>query len=153
MQIISAEHHLPLVRELIVEYTQWLGVDLCFQGLQDELAHLENKYLPPFGGLLIALDDSGAAAGCCAFHWLDAKRAEMKRLYVRPQYRGQALGSRLARRVMDAAFAEGAEEILLDTLDTLTSALALYRRLGFEEIPPYYGNPLPGVVYFRKRRP
>ena len=144
MKIVGGGTYLAQIRELIVEYTNWIGRDLSFQGLADELEHLAEKYLPPHGELFAAVDENGNVAGCAAYRALTPERCEMKRLYVRPAYRRQRLGERLARAVIDAAREAGFDEIVLDTLSSqMQDASALYRRLGFAEIPPYYDNPLP----------
>ena len=108
--------------------------------------------MAPRGALLLALVD-GAVAGCCALRPLDdvdyANAAEMKRLYVRKAFRGFGLGRRLAEAVLEAAVRMGYDSVLLDTLDDMEAARALYEDLGFEEIPPYYHNPLPGAHYLK----
>lgn len=139
-------------RQIFREYAQGLGVDLCFQDFESELETLPGDYGPPRGSLLLALVD-GAIAGCCALRPLDsvdiANAAEMKRLYVRPAYRGLGLGRLLAQAILDAARQLGYDSVLLDTLDDMEAARALYEDLGFEEIPPYYHNPLPGAHYLK----
>ncbi len=146
----SAE--LDTVREIFREYAQGLGVDLCFQGFEQELAELPGDYAPPRGTLLLALVD-GEVAGCCALRPLDASdysnAAEMKRLYVRKAFRGFGLGRRLAEATLDAARLGGYASVLLDTLSDMEAARALYEELGFEEIPPYYHNPIAGAHYLK----
>ncbi|MFO1192830.1 MAG: GNAT family N-acetyltransferase [Rhodoferax sp.] len=145
---------LDSVRALIREYAESLGIDLCFQGLEEELARLPGDYAPPGGALLIAHVD-GMLAGCCALRQLDnvdyVNACEMKRLYVRPAYRGLGLGRLLAEGILDAARQSGYTSLLLDTLSDMETARALYQELGFEEIPPYYHNPIPGAHYLRVR--
>jgi putative acetyltransferase len=145
---------LDSVRALIREYAESLGIDLCFQGLEEELARLPGDYAPPGGALLIAHVD-GMLAGCCALRLLDnvdyVNACEMKRLYVRPAYRGLGLGRLLAEGILDAARQSGYTSLLLDTLSDMETARALYQELGFEEIPPYYHNPIPGAHYLRVR--
>lgn len=145
---------LPSVRELVLEYARSLGVDLCFQDLDAELAHLPGDYAPPRGILLVAHVD-GQLAGCCAMRALDnvdyANACEMKRLYVRPAFRGLGIGRQLAEGVMDAARQAGYSSILLDTLSDMETARALYQEIGFEEIPPYYHNPIAGAHYLMAR--
>lgn len=133
-------------RQLFRDYAAGLGVDLCFQGFDAELATLPGKYAPPDGRLLIARDGD-AAVGCIGLRRLDATTGEVKRLYVRPVARGHGLGEALARRVIDAAREIGYRRLVLDTLAPMTEARSLYRSLGFREIPRYYANPLSGVTY------
>ncbi len=148
----DGEAHLDTVREIFREYAQGLGVDLCFQGFDQELADLPGDYAPPRGTLLLALVD-GSVAGCCALRPLDSSdypnAAEMKRLYVRKAFRGFGLGRRLAEATLDAARLGGYASVLLDTLSDMEAARALYGELGFEEIPPYYHNPIPGAHYLK----
>jgi len=143
---------LDAVREIFREYAAGLGVDLCFQSFDEELAGLPGDYAPPRGALLLASVD-GALAGCCALRPLDAadypNAAEMKRLYVRKAFRGFGLGRQLAEAALDAARQAGYATVLLDTLDDMEAARALYGELGFEEIPPYYHNPIPGAHYLK----
>jgi ribosomal protein S18 acetylase RimI-like enzyme len=134
------------VRALMREYADGLGVDLCFQDFESELADLPGKYAPPRGRLLIARRDD-ALLGCIALRPIDDRDCEMKRLYVRPQARGERLGRRLAERIVAEARAAGYGRICLDTLPTMASAQALYAALGFEPIAPYVFNPVPGTRY------
>lgn len=143
-----------LARALFVDYAQWLGVDLCFQGFDEELATLPGAYTRPRGRLLLA-GPPGAAFGCIALRPLDAAGGgpvssgigEVKRLYVQPAARNGGWGRRLAERLLLDARAIGYAELKLDTLEWMESARALYGALGFAACPPYYDNPLPGVVY------
>ncbi|MBC5763447.1 GNAT family N-acetyltransferase [Ramlibacter albus] len=145
-------HELDLVREIFQEYARGLGVDLCFQQFDQELAGLPGDYAAPRGALLLAYVD-GEVAGCVALRPIDsvdyANAAEMKRLYVRKAFRGFGLGRQLAERALDAARAAGYDCVLLDTLDDMEAARALYEELGFEEIPPYYHNPIAGAHYLK----
>ncbi len=140
------------VRSIFLEYANSLGVDLCFQNFEAELAQLPGDYGPPRGSLLLAVVDA-QVAGCCALRPLDdvdvPNAAEMKRLYVRPAYRGMGLGRELAQAILDEAMRLGYDSVLLDTLDDMEAARALYEDLGFEEIAPYYHNPLPGAHYLK----
>ncbi|HWG67578.1 MAG TPA: GNAT family N-acetyltransferase [Rhodanobacteraceae bacterium] len=134
-------------RELFREYAQAIGTDLEYQGFSVELAALPAPYVPPRGALLIARFESGIA-GCVALRPLDAHRGEMKRLYVRPAYRKSGLGKALVEAVINAAHRIGYRELRLDTLASMTSAQALYRRIGFVEIPPYNTAHLPGTRFY-----
>ncbi len=143
---------LDAVRSLFVEYAASLNVDLCFQNFNAELATLPGEYAAPRGGLVLATVD-GELAGCCAMRPLDAvdypNACEMKRLYVRPAYRGLQLGRLLAETILEIARVAGYDCILLDTLNDMEAARALYQELGFEDIPPYYYNPIPGAHYLK----
>jgi len=148
MKIIRAQApgEIEEVRRLFREYETFLGVDLCFQSFEEELAGLPGKYAPPDGALLIAVDGH-EVAGCVAFKRLAAGVCEMKRLFVRPEYRGQGLGRMLAERIIDEAEQLGYPLMWLDSFTRLKEAMGLYESLGFKRRKPYYHNPLPGVVY------
>jgi putative acetyltransferase len=139
-------------RTILREYAAALGVDLCFQNFDAELAGLPGEYAAPAGHLLLALVD-GAIAGCGGYRALtDADQAnacEMKRLYVRPAFRRFGLGRRLAEVLMEEARRAGYSVMLLDTLDDMEAARELYASLGFVETAPYYFNPIPGAHYLR----
>jgi ribosomal protein S18 acetylase RimI-like enzyme len=143
---------LDATREIFREYAAGLGVDLCFQNFDAELASLPGDYDSPSGVLLLALVD-GQIAGCGAMRALAdvdyANACEMKRLYVRRAFRGFGLGRLLAQALLDHAAQAGFSCMLLDTLDDMEAARDLYESLGFEEIPPYYFNPIPGAHYLR----
>ena len=140
------------VRTIFREYADGLDVDLRFQHFDEELASLPGEYAAPRGALLLARVD-GELAGCCALRPLDgsdySNAAEMKRLYVRKAFRGFGLGRQLAETVLDAARQAGYACVLLDTLDDMEAARAMYEEIGFEEIPPYYHNPVPGSHYLK----
>ena len=139
-------------RTIFLEYASSLSVDLGFQDFAQELDALPGEYTEPRGALLLAWVN-GAVAGCCALRPFDASdyanAAEMKRLYVRPAFRGLGLGRMLAEGILDAARAAAYHCVLLDTLDDMESARALYEDLGFVEIPPYYHNPHAGAHYLK----
>jgi putative acetyltransferase len=143
---------LDATREIFREYARGLGVDLSFQDFEAELAALPGEYSAPGGQLLLALVD-GELAGCGALRSLAdvdyANACEMKRLYVRPAFRRFGLGRVLAQALIDEARRAGYSAMLLDTLDDMESARGLYASLGFEEIAPYYYNPIPGAHYLK----
>src|SRR4051812_8867815 len=139
----------PAVRALFGEYAAGLGIDLCFQNFDAELAGLPGDYAPPAGRLLVA-DLEGELAGCVALRPQAPGVCELKRLYVRPTYRGRGLGRALLERLLAEAVAAGYQEAVFDTLDSMTAALALYRTLGFEPTEPYNEHPVCGTLWFRK---
>lgn len=150
-QIILAQtaDEIETVRTLFREYQRFLGVDLCFQGFEEELVTLPGRYAPPKGRLLLARAGPHPA-GCVALRPLDDGACEMKRLFVRPDYRGQGLGRLLAVRVVSEATALGYVVMRLDTLETLNSAIQIYTAMGFQRRAPYYANPLSDVVYWER---
>ncbi len=134
-------------RELFLEYAQTLGFSLCFQNFDEELAALPGDYAPPDGRLLLA-EYEGQPAGCVALHKLEAGICEMKRLYLRPQFRGKGLGRALAETIISEARKIGYRRMRLDTVEPIMKdAVAMYRRLGFKEIAPYRPNPIEGALY------
>ena len=139
---------LESIRTLFREYEADIGIDLCFQGFERELAGLPGSYSPPQGRLLIARSNQ-EPIGCVALRpfTFRADTCEMKRLYLCPKARGTGIGGQLVDRILSEARSAAYRSMVLDTLATMTAARSLYRRLGFREIPPYYANPLPGVVY------
>ena len=144
------------VRQLFEEYAASLGFDLCFQSFDKELAGLPGDYAPPDGRLFLAIHDE-QPAGCVALHrFVDAKSAEriceIKRLYVRPAFRGRGVGKELIERVITEAREMGYTRMRLDTVTgVMNKAIAMYREYGFVEIESYRVNPQPGVVYMEKR--
>lgn len=137
------------IRELFREYQQGLGISLCFQDFETELATLPGRYAPPGGTILLAAVQ-GQPAGCVALRPLDAPGVcEMKRLYVRPGHQGTGLGRALAEAVVGAARRKGYAAMRLDTLPAMGRAIALYESLGFRDIAPYCENPHPGVRYLQ----
>ena len=139
----------PAVRALFREYAAGLGVDLCFQNFEAELAALPGAYAPPAGRLLVAEAD-GVLVGCVALRPQAPGVCELKRLYVTPTHRGRGLGRRLLEALLAEAVAAGYREAVFDTLASMTEALALYRSLGFAETEPYNEHPVPGTLWFRK---
>ena len=136
------------VRELFREYWVSFGFSPCFQGFEAEVAGLPGAYAPPDGALVLALID-GQAAGCAALRRFDAQRCEAKRLYVRPEFRGQGVGHALLNWVMAEARTMGYREIVGDTISQMAVALAMYDRAGFERTGPYAEAPTPGAIYLR----
>jgi ribosomal protein S18 acetylase RimI-like enzyme len=146
VQAESAEQ-VAVARELFLEYADWLGFSLCFQNFDKELAELPGAYAPPKGRLLLA-SLSGETAGCIALRPILDGACEMKRLYVRPAFRGHGLGRALAVKIVEEARALGYGRMLLDTLpDKMGSAIKVYRSLGFNEIGPYYQTPDKGFLF------
>ncbi len=137
---------LAVIREIFREYAASLGVDLCFQNFDEELATLPGKYAAPAGQVLLAWEQ-GRAVGCVAMRPMAEGACEMKRLYVRAQGRGQGLGRRLAEAICAAARDAGYQRIRLDTLATMTTAQDIYVAMGFQPIPPYVFNPIEGTRY------
>jgi putative acetyltransferase len=134
-------------RELFREYAQSLGFNLCFQNFDEELASLPGDYTPPHGRLLLVEYESQLAA-CVALHKLDSTICEMKRLYLRPQFRGKGMGRVLAERIIAEARGIGYRRMRLDTVEpVMKNAVAMYRKLGFKEIDPYCSNPIAGALY------
>ncbi|MDR1630096.1 MAG: GNAT family N-acetyltransferase [Oscillospiraceae bacterium] len=148
LEITPAYEMLASVRTLFLEYAELLNADLSFQQFEEELAALPGAYALPRGRLYAAFSD-GQLAGCAALRPFDETCCEMKRLYVREQFRGEQIGKTLAGHLIADAREMGCEAMLLDTLSSLQSGVRLYKKLGFYEIPPYRHNPLPGALFFR----
>jgi ribosomal protein S18 acetylase RimI-like enzyme len=149
MNLIQAQtqEQIQQARGLFKEYAGWLEIDLCFQSFEQELAELPGDYIPPTGCLLLAFDDD-QLAGCIALRRFDERTCEMKRLFVRAQFRGKGFGRQLIDAIIRAAKQIGYEHMRLDTLPPkMDDAIRLYRSYGFEEIDPYYNNPVPGALF------
>lgn len=149
MRTVQAEtpEQIELARKLFEEYAAWVEISLCFQSFDQELAGLPGDYTPPSGRLLLAYIDDHPA-GCVALREIGDGTCEMKRLFLRPDFRGQGLGRQLAERIIDEARRIGYKRMCLDTLPgRMDHALSLYRSLGFKEIPPYYVNPVEGATF------
>jgi len=148
--VADSPEDLAAIRALFLDYRAYLGIDLQFQGFDQELHTLPGDYAEPAGALLLARVD-GLPAGCCAFRPLASSdhlnACEMKRLFVRPPFRGLGLGRLLVEQVMARAGLASYSTLLLDTLRDMEAARALYQELGFVEVAPYYHNPLPGAHY------
>ena len=147
MKIFQAEsaEQIAWARELFLEYAQSLGFSLCFQGFDEELAHLPGEYAPPAGRLLL-IEYEEQLAGCAALHKLGPEICEMKRLYLRPAFRGKGLGYTLAENLISEARRIGYRCMRLDSVEPIMKdAVALYRQLGFKEIAPYRRNPIAGA--------
>lgn len=143
----SSPAQIAQVRELFLEYAKSLGFSLCFQSFDQELAGLPGDYSPPEGRLLLA-EYEGQVAGCVALHKLEPGIGEMKRLYLRPAFRGKGLGRRLAETILNEARSIGYQRVRLDTVERMMrDAVGLYRALGFREIAPYRANPMEGTLY------
>jgi putative acetyltransferase len=140
---------LAAVRALLEEYWASFGFTLCFQNFRDEVAALPGDYAPPAGRLALATINANPA-GCIALRRVDARRAELKRLYVRPAFRGHGLGRALLGWAMDQARAAGYSEVVGDTMPAMREALALYDQMGFERTEPYANRPTDGAIFLRK---
>jgi len=149
---VKSDEEVLMARGLFEEYAAWLGINLCFQNFDKELAELPVDYVPPDGRLFLATQNN-QIAGCVALRKIDAGKtgdgiAEMKRLYVRPQFRGKGVGRRLTEAVIEAARGIGYRRIRLDTLPgKMDQAIAMYHSLGFKNIEPYYKNPVPDAAF------
>lgn len=149
LKIVQAESSetIEQARKLFREYEAWLGLSLCFQNFEQELAELPGRYAPPEGRLWLAFEEK-ELVGCIALRKIGEGVCEMKRLYLRPEARGRGIGRELAAKIVGEARAIGYERIRLDTLPgKMDGAIAIYRSLGFTEIEDYYGNPFEGVLF------
>jgi putative acetyltransferase len=134
-------------RELFLEYAHSLGMNLCFQNFDEELAGLPGHYAPPDGRLLLA-EYEGQLGGCVALHRWEPRICEMKRLYLRPSFRGKGLGRGIAEKIIAEARSIGYRSMRLDTIEPIMKdAVEMYRKLGFREIAPYRPNPIAGAMY------
>ena len=142
----GSDEEVKLARELFLEYARSLNFDLCFQDFDKELAELPGEYASPEGRLLLATDGT-QTAGCVALRKIKAGVCEMKRLYVRPAFRGKGIGRALAARIIDEAVEAGYSRMRLDTVPSMKEAIDLYRSMGFKTIDPYRHNPVKGTIY------
>jgi putative acetyltransferase len=146
-----ARHRIGCVaRGLFVEYSESLGVDLCFQGFVEELARLPGEYARPTGRLILAFDGEHAV-GCGVLRRIDDRVCEMKRMYLRPSARGRGAGWQLIDDLIEMARVIGYDRMRLDTLPSMTRVKAIYRSLGFKEIAPDRANPVPGALFLEIR--
>jgi GNAT superfamily N-acetyltransferase len=144
---VESEEQIETARQLFEEYAAGIGISLCFQNFDQELANLPGKYAPPSGRLLLAYEYE-ELAGCIALRAVDDIRCEMKRLFVRPAFRGTGLGRVLVEAIIEEARRIGYKSMLLDTLPgRMDSAIALYQKMGFQEIEPYYENPVENAKF------
>jgi len=144
---VESDEQIKQAGELFKEYSTWLGVNLCFQNFEKELAELPGEYVPPDGRLLLAIDNE-QVAGCVALRKIGAETGEMKRLYVRPEFRGKGLGRTLTQTIIEAAREIRYQRLRLDTLPgKMDPAIAMYRSLGFKNIERYYDNPYSEAAY------
>ncbi len=150
MNIVDGSNYVEEVKELIIEYTKRLGRDLSFQSIDDELKDPLKKYSNKEGRLLVATDDNNKVMGMVAFHKYSDTVCEMKRLFVKPEYRGMKIGERLIDAIINSAKEAGYKEMVLDTIRPLKSAIYLYKKHGFIECEPYYDNPMDDVIYMKK---
>ena len=143
----ESQDQIDAARALFREYEAWLGLDLCFQGFEEELNNLPGKYALPDGRLFLAYSD-GALAGCIAMRKLSTGICEMKRLFVRDAFRGRRIGNELIQKIIEEALDAGYSKMRLDTYPAkMGKAVDLYRSYGFREIAPYYNNPYEGVLF------
>ncbi len=148
LTIIQAEthEHIEIIRLLFLEYAQSLNFDLCFQGFDEELAGLPGEYAPPDGQLLLARYND-KVAGCVGLRKVADGVCEMKRLWVRPEFRGKKIGRKLAEEIISEARQIGYRIMKLDTIDTMKEAMAMYKSMGFSETSAYRYNPIEGATY------
>ena len=144
----ATEEELREMRELFREYSAAIGINLCFQNFEQELAALPGEYAPPRGRLWL-LRVGEEAAGCIALREISTETCEMKRLYVRPGFRGRRLGRKLAESLIEEARRIGYRRMRLDTLPSMQTAIALYRSLNFQPVEPYRFNPDPGTLFLQ----
>lgn len=150
MKITDGRPYMDEIKTLIAEYAKWLGRDLSFQNIEEELKDPAKKYTPPQGEILAAVEDE-KVVGMVAYHRHSEDRCEMKRLYVSPDCRGKNLGEQLIREILNHARKEGYKEMVLDTLLPMKPAIHLYEKFGFQRCEPYYHNPMNDVLYYCKK--
>ena len=146
IKIIQVTEEYGIIKELFLEYAEWLNFDLCFQGFENELQNLDKVYENPGGCLLLAYAGCNVA-GCVALRKISDDVCEMKRLFVREKYRGLKIGRMLSNRIIEIAKEKGYGKMKLDTLERMKAAVQLYRSIGFKETQPYRPNPMSDVIY------
>ncbi len=149
INIVDGKNYIAEVRSLIIEYAESLGRNLSFQDIEEELKNPAKKYTFPEGEMLVALNGE-QVAGMVAYHRHSSVRCEMKRLYIKPEYRCRKLGEKLVREIIEHAKNAGYTEMVLDTIEPLKPAIHLYEKYGFKECEPYYNNPMSDVIYMKK---
>ena len=146
---LETEEEIYMAKELILEYIKWLNTDLSFQNIDDELNNFPQKYKSPNGEFIIAKENNNVI-GCVAIKRLENKICEMKRLFVKDEYKRKGIGKKLVEKIIEESKMKNYEKMRLDTLNTMKAALDIYYENGFYEIEPYYNNPNSGVVYLEK---
>jgi len=146
---IDTDEETAEAKELIIEYAQWLNLDLCFQNFDDELNNFPEKYKEPDGAFIIAKENNNII-GCVGIRKIEPKICEMKRLFVNDNYKGKGIGKKLVEMIIEEAKIKNYERIRLDTINTMDAALNIYYKNGFHRIEPYYNNPNKGTVYLEK---
>ena len=146
---IETDEEIAGAKKLIIDYAQWLNLDLCFQNIDDELNSFPEKYKEPDGAFVIAKENNDII-GCVGIRKLEAKICEMKRLFVKDNNKGKGIGGKLVEVIIEEAKNKKYEKIRLDTINTMETALNIYYKNGFYEIEPYYNNPNKGTVYLEK---
>ena len=149
MEIVDGTQYIDSVKELIIEYTKFLNRNLDFQGLDEELKDLKSKYTGDEGEIIVALSDNNIVMGCVAYHRLNDSSCEMKRLFVKPDFRKLKLGEKLISEIIKHAKSKNYKEMFLDTIEPLKVAIHLYKKFGFVECEPYYHNPMNDVIYMK----
>jgi ribosomal protein S18 acetylase RimI-like enzyme len=151
-EIIIAHNaeHFDAAKQLFTNYAAWLNIDLCFQGFDEEMKQLSEMYAAPIGALFLLKQDENYI-GCVGIRQKRENAAELKRMYVQPQYQRKGFGDLLLQHAIQGAIQLGYKKIWLDTLNHMTPAITLYKKYGFVEIAPYYHNPIEGAVYFEKQ--
>ena len=149
IEIVNGIDYIDEIKTLIIEYTKFLNRDLSFQNLEEELNDLKHKYTGNNGKVLVALVN-GKVAGCVAYYKHNNNRCEMKRLFVKDEYKELSIGNQLVKEIVEQARIAGYKEMVLDTIEPLKAAIHLYKKYGFIECNAYYDNPMNDVIYMKK---